>query len=594
MNMKQDMRLRRVLRTLTGLVLCLALLSGAGLLPSASAAGIPNIILSGELSSGMDSSGEIRFESSVIAAWRGLEICAADYVGHDDNFLEIFLGLSNKGSDTMTVSFDCVVLNGRESHLYLDDATLSPGQSRSVKIGVNLDLLPLMGTTELDALSFKLSILDETGALLSSFETGEVLIEGVTAKPGELEVFRADIVDEPKLGFSVVGFRLMDGIPTLYLESRNESDKTLYIMDSGCAYNGVKASFYYTVPPHSSSLGSAMVMLPGFNADTPREIRLSFGMDVTAIGGMVEVEDFILRFDDSGRFTESEGSAAINKDSSSWQRFFASGEDPVKYAPIIKTQPSDVSAPAGSTISFSVEADGSMLSYKWQVKGPGEPWEDSGISTAGQRVLSFKLNESHDGLLYRCVVYNDYGSVTSDAASITVTEPPAADEGPGYTRSVVDGKDMYIVYMDQFDFSKMLSNYFTYTGQAELWGDGISYGYFKLDEPVKDLLMALIPISIIFRDGYDYSGEDWTGAFYVDDGSSAQWAGFGGYEAADSEELYIDFVSEKPLTLVAYTLVPSDNPFNGEYYDSTSNSSGIIFGFASQQAAEAFVARMRR
>ncbi|MBQ1372144.1 MAG: hypothetical protein IIY70_04360, partial [Oscillospiraceae bacterium] len=90
--------------------------------------------------------------------------------------------------------------------------------------------------------------------------------------------------------------------------------------------------------------------------------------------------------------------------------------------PVISEQPQSVNVVFGKTASFSVTATGENLRYQWQYKKPGSAnWVNwSGKTSAS---ISFKGIEKNNGNQYRCVVTNDEGSVTSNAATLTVTNP---------------------------------------------------------------------------------------------------------------------------------------------------------------------------
>jgi len=109
-------------------------------------------------------------------------------------------------------------------------------------------------------------------------------------------------------------------------------------------------------------------------------------------------------------------------------------------APSIASQPADQSVLAGQTATFGVTAIGPSLTYQWQRDG-------TDISGATSASFSFVTTASDDGTTYRCVVTNPAGSVTSDAATLTVSPAPpsittqpvaqAVDEGEPATFSVV-------------------------------------------------------------------------------------------------------------------------------------------------------------
>ena len=93
-------------------------------------------------------------------------------------------------------------------------------------------------------------------------------------------------------------------------------------------------------------------------------------------------------------------------------------------APAITTQPASQSVATGSNVSFSVVATGTDLVYQWQ---------KNGASIAGQTNASLNLGnvQAGDAGSYTVVVSNlvngtIVNSLTSNAASLTVTAPPPA------------------------------------------------------------------------------------------------------------------------------------------------------------------------
>ena len=88
-------------------------------------------------------------------------------------------------------------------------------------------------------------------------------------------------------------------------------------------------------------------------------------------------------------------------------------------APTIGTQPADKSVTEGETATFTVNATGSDLSYQWQQNTNGSAWTDiTGETNATYTIATTTMNIN--GTQYRCVVSNSAGSVTSNAATLTV------------------------------------------------------------------------------------------------------------------------------------------------------------------------------
>ena len=98
-------------------------------------------------------------------------------------------------------------------------------------------------------------------------------------------------------------------------------------------------------------------------------------------------------------------------------------------APVITEHPQNVAVEQDQRATFTVTASGtSPLSYQWQQKKVGGSWEDmSGQTTETLKVTGYR---SYNGRQYRCVVSNSLGTVTSDAATLTVLTAPVITEHP--------------------------------------------------------------------------------------------------------------------------------------------------------------------
>lgn len=88
-------------------------------------------------------------------------------------------------------------------------------------------------------------------------------------------------------------------------------------------------------------------------------------------------------------------------------------------APVITSSPEDRVATVGESVTFSVRASGSEpLRYQWQKNG-------ADIAGATSRSHTFTVASADDGALFRVVVTNASGSVTSAEATLTVTQNSA-------------------------------------------------------------------------------------------------------------------------------------------------------------------------
>ena len=95
---------------------------------------------------------------------------------------------------------------------------------------------------------------------------------------------------------------------------------------------------------------------------------------------------------------------------------------PVDPAPMITDQPDDTVAPVGSPATLSVTATGNNLFYQWYKSGEL-------IGNANTPTLHFPSVQLADAGVYTVVVSNSGGSVTSNAARLTVVSPTLAMTG---------------------------------------------------------------------------------------------------------------------------------------------------------------------
>ncbi|MBR2549714.1 MAG: hypothetical protein IKE92_06835 [Clostridiales bacterium] len=103
----------------------------------------------------------------------------------------------------------------------------------------------------------------------------------------------------------------------------------------------------------------------------------------------------------------------------------------------VTKQPANYSGIAGSTASFSVTAQGTGLTYQWQVYSNGA-WSNSNATGSKTNKISFKVTDSHNGNKYRCIVKDSSGQkVYSNTATISVFSPVSITKQPSnYTGAV--------------------------------------------------------------------------------------------------------------------------------------------------------------
>ena len=97
--------------------------------------------------------------------------------------------------------------------------------------------------------------------------------------------------------------------------------------------------------------------------------------------------------------------------------------------PTITSQPVSASVVPGKAVTFEVSASGENLSYQWYYKkADAASWTKWVGKTSAS--ISFKGISTNNGCQYRCIVSNEAGSVTSEAATLTVISKPVITAQP--------------------------------------------------------------------------------------------------------------------------------------------------------------------
>lgn len=106
---------------------------------------------------------------------------------------------------------------------------------------------------------------------------------------------------------------------------------------------------------------------------------------------------------------------------------------PVVKAPVISTQPQAATVKVGEKATFTVTVTGEAMTYQWQIDrqdGKGFVY----ITGADKEsYVSSVVDKDCNGFMYRCIISNAGGSVTTDAVTLTVTSDPAPAPDPTQT-----------------------------------------------------------------------------------------------------------------------------------------------------------------
>ena len=101
--------------------------------------------------------------------------------------------------------------------------------------------------------------------------------------------------------------------------------------------------------------------------------------------------------------------------------------------PVISQQPQNVTVNAGQTATFSVTSVGGV-SYQWQSKSSGAASFSPIAGATGTSYTTPATVLADSGTQFRCVVGNSEGSATSNAATLTVTNPPPVTSRTTFSR----------------------------------------------------------------------------------------------------------------------------------------------------------------
>lgn len=101
----------------------------------------------------------------------------------------------------------------------------------------------------------------------------------------------------------------------------------------------------------------------------------------------------------------------------------------------ITVDPQDTAVTAGQNTSFAVTAQGTALQYAWQASSDGTAWSNLPVGGDASVLTLTAPTLADNGRMFRVVVSNGLGAVTSQPARLSVTAAPAA---PSFTSQPTD------------------------------------------------------------------------------------------------------------------------------------------------------------
>ena len=156
------------------------------------------------------------------------------------------------------------------------------------------------------------------------------------------------------------------------------------------------------------------------HATVPRDTLATFGTGLGNITGMAMAADGSIWYLVRG----AEANGNLEQGKGRVMRIYYSASS----APTVSVPPGNVLASVGEDAQFGLEIDGvAPFSYQWQRNGVDIP------GATGRILIMPAVTVGDDGALFRCVVTNAFGSVTSEAGILSVTtnqRPMASIDGP--------------------------------------------------------------------------------------------------------------------------------------------------------------------
>ena len=87
---------------------------------------------------------------------------------------------------------------------------------------------------------------------------------------------------------------------------------------------------------------------------------------------------------------------------------------------VITAQPENATVAAGETVTFTVEATGENLKYRWYRSSDREIWTETWLTGYNTNELSFVVNATRAGYAYKCVITSGTNTVETEAVSVVI------------------------------------------------------------------------------------------------------------------------------------------------------------------------------
>ena len=118
--------------------------------------------------------------------------------------------------------------------------------------------------------------------------------------------------------------------------------------------------------------------------------------------------------------TQAAWSKLIDNDSNDYEDNMLTSAGKLYCKPGISKQPVKKTVKAGKKVTFTVQAEGTGLSYQWQYRKPGTSEWVNVVKNGKSASYSLTVKARHNGYIYRCKVSNKAGTTITKTAKLTV------------------------------------------------------------------------------------------------------------------------------------------------------------------------------
>lgn len=339
-------------------------------------------------------------QTFTITANEGYEIESLKVDGSEVNITSSYTFENVATSHTIEVTFGTKANDKLISITAPKPVTVANGTTYAdMKLPTHVNIVTQHGTADRAVVSW-----DTSSPVSGSYDPAVLTEQTVTLKgtvtcPDDLDVNGVELTTSITVTISAAG---ITGAPIASVESGTYTEDQTIILSS--TTEGAK--IYYTTDGSTPTLENGMPTGTTVEYTAPISVNGTEGQSVVTTIIAIAVKD------DMQDSEEKTFTYTIAKPMN----------PPTVEAPVISTQPQNVSVKAGEQATFTVAATGTDLIYRWQVdRNDGKGFVDIDGANSASYTTGVTDKECN-GFKYQCIISNTAGSVTTGTATLTITE----------------------------------------------------------------------------------------------------------------------------------------------------------------------------